>query len=88
MKFFAGLCLATSALAVSIDRLEKRDSPLAINIESVGNSAVKATIVNTGSSPIKVFKTGTILDTKPIEKTQVFSGGKPPSQPPWLVAPL
>lgn len=76
MKFIAGLSLATSALALSIERIEKRDSPLSVNIESVGNSAVKATIVNTGSSAVKVFKTGTILDDIPVEKTKVFAGCK------------
>lgn len=76
MKFFAGLSLATSALALSIERIEKRDSPLAVNIESVGNSAVKATIVNTGAEAVKVFKTGSLLDDIAVEKTQVFAGGK------------
>lgn len=75
MKFSAILGFVVSALAVSIERLEKRDSPLAVKIESVGNSAVKASITNTGTSAVKVFKAGSILDTIPVEKTKVFSGG-------------
>lgn len=76
MKFNAILCFVASALAVSIERLEKRDSPLAVTIESVGNSAVKASITNTGTTPVKVFKAGSILDSIPVEKTKVFSGSK------------
>lgn len=75
MKFNAVLCFVASALAVSIDRLEKRDSPLAVKIESVGNSAVKASITNTGATAVKVFKAGSILDSIPVEKTKVFAGG-------------
>lgn len=76
MKFIAIASLVASALAVSIDRLEKRDSLLAVTIESVGNSAVKASVTNTGTSAVKVFKSGSIFDSVPVEKTQVFSGGE------------
>lgn len=72
MKFITGLSLIASALAVSID-LEKRDGPLAVTIESIGNSAVKATITNTGSEAIKVFKTGSLLDSTAVEKAEIFT---------------
>lgn len=79
MKFITGLSLVASALALSIERIErieKRDSPLTVSIESVGNTAVKASIVNTGTSAVKVLKTGSILDDIPVEKTKVFAGSE------------
>lgn len=74
MKFFTGLSLVASALAVRMD-VTKRDSPLKVEIQSVGNSAVKAVITNTGSEPIKLMKTGSILDQTAVEKAEIFSGG-------------
>lgn len=74
MKFLTGLSLVASALAVRID-VTKRDSPLKVEIQSVGNSAVKAVVTNTGSEPIKLMKTGSILDSKAVEKAEIFSGG-------------
>ncbi|CAG9975641.1 unnamed protein product [Clonostachys byssicola] len=71
MKFVPFVALASMALAAPSS--EKRDdSPLDIKIEMVGNSEVKATIVNTGSSSLKVLKTGSILDSAPVEKARVF----------------
>lgn len=74
MKFLTGLSLVASALAVRMD-VTKRDSPLKVEIQSVGNSAVKAVVTNTGSEPIKLMKTGSILDNKAVEKAEIFSGG-------------
>lgn len=74
MKFLTGLSLVASALAVRLD-VTKRDSPLKVEIQSVGNSAVKAVVTNTGSEPIKLMKTGSILDQTAIEKAEIFSGG-------------
>ncbi|KAH8747167.1 Deuterolysin metalloprotease family-domain-containing protein [Diaporthe sp. PMI_573] len=73
MKFFTGLSLVASALAVRMD-VTKRDSPLKVEIQSVGNSAVKAVVTNTGSEPIRLMKTGSILDQTAVEKAEIFSG--------------
>ncbi|KAI8309729.1 Neutral protease 2-like protein [Colletotrichum sp. SAR11_59] len=76
MKFLTGLsCFAALASAVVVD-LNKRDSPLDVKIEAVGNSAVKASITNTGASDLKVFKTGSILDKLAVEKAEVFAGSE------------
>lgn len=76
MKVLASLpFLAALARAVSVD-LEKRASPLDVKLEMVGNSAVKATVTNTGSTNLKVFKTGSFLDEAAVEKADVFSGGE------------
>lgn len=74
MKFFSSLAaLATLATAATI----KRDSPLDVKLESIGNTGLQATITNTGSDSLKIFKTGSILDKAPVEKIQVFKGGEP-----------
>ena len=63
--------LATAAFAFSLD-----DSPLNVEIEFTGNTAVKALIKNTGSGDLKLFKTGTFLDDTHVEKVEVFKAGK------------
>lgn len=76
MKFIASLpYLAALANALAVD-LSKRDSPINVELEMVSNSEVKAKITNTGSEALNVFKTGSILDSRPIEKTAVTVGGK------------
>lgn len=72
MKFVAGVSLAASlASAVSV-HLGRRETPLDVKLEMVGNTAVKATITNTGADALKVFKTGTFLDDSATEKVEVF----------------
>lgn len=75
MKFLAIPFAAALASAVSVD-LNKRDTPLEIKIELVGNSGVKASLSNTGSEDLTVLKTGSILDDLEIEKSEVFAGCK------------
>ncbi|KAI2782786.1 metallo proteinase [Daldinia loculata] len=76
MKFTTGISLfAAAASALSVD-LNKRDSPLDVKLEMVGNTAVKASITNTGASDLKVFKTGTFLDENAAtEKVAIYQGG-------------
>jgi hypothetical protein len=77
MKFFQGLSVFASVVsALSVD-LGKRNSPLEVKIQMVDNSLVEATITNTGSETLRLFKTGTILDSAAVEKTEIFSGCKP-----------
>ncbi|KAI3320194.1 neutral protease 2-like protein [Xylariaceae sp. AK1471] len=72
MKFLGNIALLASL--VSAASMGKRASPLDVQIEQVGNSGLKATITNTGAEDLKVLKTGTILDSAPVEKVQVFQG--------------
>ncbi|KAI1758880.1 Deuterolysin metalloprotease family-domain-containing protein [Hypoxylon sp. FL1150] len=76
MKFTAGISLfAAVASAISVD-LTKRDTPLDVKLEMVGNTAVKASITNTGATDLKVFKTGTFLDeNSATQKVAVYQGG-------------
>ncbi|KAI1811880.1 neutral protease [Poronia punctata] len=73
MKFAAAIsALATVASAATIN--VNKASPLDVKIEMVGNTGVKATITNTGSEDLKVFKTGSFLDKSPTEKIRVSKG--------------
>lgn len=74
MKFIIGASLLASlASAASVD-LAKRESPLDLTLELVGNTGVRASVTNSGSEPLRVLKTGSILDNLEVEKTEVFSG--------------
>ncbi|KAK1569697.1 Deuterolysin metalloprotease family-domain-containing protein [Colletotrichum navitas] len=76
MKFLAGLsCLAALASAAVVD-LNKRDSPINVKIEAVGNTGLKASITNTGASDLKVLRTGSILGKLAVEKAEVFTGSE------------
>ncbi|KAF2712584.1 deuterolysin metalloprotease [Pleomassaria siparia CBS 279.74] len=73
MKLISLATLTKLASALSID-LAKRESPLNVTIEMIGNTAVKAYITNVGSTDLKIFKTGTFLNDAPVEKLKVFQG--------------
>ncbi|KAI1175893.1 neutral protease 2-like protein [Nemania sp. FL0916] len=72
MKFLGNVALLASLASAA--SMGKRASPLDVQISQVGNSGLKATITNTGAEDLKVLKTGTLLDSAPIEKVQVFHG--------------
>jgi len=73
MKFATAVsALTTVASAASINI--PNASPLDVKINMVGNTGVKATITNTGSKDLKVFKTGSFLDKTPTEKVRVSQG--------------
>ncbi|KAI0200948.1 neutral protease 2-like protein [Astrocystis sublimbata] len=72
MKFLGNIALLASV--VSAASMGKRVSPLDVQIKKVGNSGLKATITNTGAEDLKVLKTGTLLDSAPVEKVHVFQG--------------
>ncbi|KAK7977228.1 Neutral protease 2-like [Apiospora saccharicola] len=76
MKFFATVTLLASAASAAVLDVTKRDVPLAVTLEKTGNTQVKATVVNNGKDAIKVFKTGTFLDSAAVEKVDVFQGCK------------
>ncbi|TEA13429.1 Neutral protease 2-like protein [Colletotrichum sidae] len=63
-------CLAALANGAAIN-LAKRAEPLEVKIEQVGNSELRASITNTGSTPLRVLKAGSILDGSPVEKAQI-----------------
>lgn len=64
--------LSLAALATLVSGFSLDDSPLNVELEFTGNTAVKALIKNTGSEDLKLFKTGTFLDDSHVEKVEVF----------------
>lgn len=72
MKFISGL-IALAALASAAPG--KAPTPLDIKLEGAGNAEIKAVITNTGKNNLKIFKTGTILDSSAVEKVTISSGG-------------
>lgn len=78
MMLLLPLALAGSALAARLPMVNVRQasSPLDVKVDSVGNSAVKASITNVGSKTLKLFTPGSILDSTAVEKAEVYSGCK------------
>ncbi|RYP15697.1 hypothetical protein DL765_005537 [Monosporascus sp. GIB2] len=75
MKLLASLpYLAALANAAAVELGQRAASPLDVKIEMVGNSQIKASITNTGYKGIRIYKTGSILDPRPIEKVKVSHG--------------
>lgn len=70
MKFLSFVALASMAMAAPANK--KRANALDVKLEQIGNTEVRAIISNNGVNNLKVLKTGTILDTNPVEKVQVF----------------
>ncbi|KAF2726972.1 hypothetical protein EJ04DRAFT_517549 [Polyplosphaeria fusca] len=62
--------------ALSIDSM-KRSPPLTVQLQMVDNTAIKAIVTNPGPSELKLFKAGSLLDSSPVEKVQVFQGDSP-----------
>ncbi|KLU90446.1 metallo-endopeptidase [Magnaporthiopsis poae ATCC 64411] len=74
MHFLALASLISLASGVAVD-LAQRPSPLSVAIEVVGNSEIKATVTNSGDSDLKLLKTGSILDSQAVEKTEIMGSG-------------
>jgi deuterolysin len=64
--------LSFAALVPLVSGLSLEDSPLNVELEFTGNTAVKALIKNTGAEGLKLFKTGTFLGDSHVEKVEVF----------------
>ncbi|KAL8709215.1 MAG: hypothetical protein Q9220_005957 [cf. Caloplaca sp. 1 TL-2023] len=69
---FALLTPLVSSVAVD---LEKRASDVAVTLSSAGGSVVKASIKNNAAETFKFLKSGTFLDTAPVDKATVFKNG-------------
>ncbi|KAK9443275.1 metallo-endopeptidase [Metarhizium brunneum] len=67
MKLLAGLAALVSLGATA----PQAPTPLDVQLQMDGNSAVKATITNNGKDDLKIFRTGTILDKSAIQKTRI-----------------
>jgi hypothetical protein len=78
MKLFSQLCVATLASyvnAVSVD-VNKRATPLSVELKSSGNSEVKITVINNGDKAMNLLSKGTFLDEQiPVEKVTMYTAG-------------
>lgn len=57
--------------------LEKRASDVVVTLSSAGGSVVKASIKNNAKETLKFLKSGTFLDSAPVDKATVFKDGAP-----------
>ncbi|KAL8915285.1 MAG: hypothetical protein Q9172_006903 [Xanthocarpia lactea] len=57
--------------------LEKRASDVDVTLSSLGGTVVKASIKNNAKETLKFLKSGTFLDSGPVEKATVFKDGAP-----------
>ncbi|KAI8943090.1 hypothetical protein NX059_001121 [Plenodomus lindquistii] len=78
MKFASQLlvaALASYASAASVD-VNKRESPLSVELSPAGNSVVKVKVTNTGAKAVNLLSKGTLLDEElPVEKVSMYSAG-------------
>lgn len=70
----AGLIALLPFVSPAVIDLEKR-ADVAVTLSSAGGSVVKASIKNNAGSTFKFLKSGTFLDTAPVEKATVFKDG-------------
>ncbi|KAL8848222.1 MAG: hypothetical protein Q9221_006740 [Calogaya cf. arnoldii] len=63
-----------SSFAVDLD---KRASDVVVTLSSAGGSVVKASIKNNAKETIKFLKSGTFLDSAPVDRATVFKNGAP-----------
>jgi hypothetical protein len=77
MRVFTQLSIASFA-ALSISTaipLHRRSDVLDVKLTATGNTLVKASITNTGSTPLNLFNKGTFLDSAAVEKVTVSANG-------------
>jgi len=68
----AALVSYASATAINVN---KRASPLSVELTASGNSEVKIAVTNNGETALNLLSTGTFLDElNPVEKVKIFSG--------------
>ena len=78
MKVFSQLsiaALASYATAASID-VNKRETPLSVQLSASGNTEVKVLVTNNGEKTVNLLSKGTFLDEQnPVEKVSIYSAG-------------
>ncbi|KAF2022652.1 neutral protease 2-like protein [Setomelanomma holmii] len=67
--------LASYAAAASVD-VNKRETPLKVELAASGNSEVKVTLTNNGEKTLNLLNKGTFIDeVNPVEKVTMYSAG-------------
>jgi len=77
MHSFAKLPFVIAALTQIVSGarldLEKRESALAVTLAAVENGVVKATVTNTGAEDLNLLTFGSIFDSAPVQKLDVYA---------------
>ena len=56
--------------------INKRESALEVTLATVENGVVKATVTNTGAEDLNLLTFGSIFDSAPVQKLDVYATGK------------
>jgi Deuterolysin metalloprotease (M35) family len=76
MKPFTYFGLAAFLGLAASKAIHQHAPGIEVKLHGAGNSAIKATIKNTGSKPLRLLKEGTIFDSAPVQKVHVKSQGE------------
>lgn len=76
LYFAAVAALVAPSLAHVIPRIIRRDAGLKVELSQVLATEVNAVMTNTGSESLKLLDYGTLMDTNPVQKLNVFKDGK------------
>lgn len=68
------VALAHVTSAARLD-IHKRDSALEVTLDTVENGVVKATVKNTGNDDLNLLKFGSLFDSAPVQKLNVYAAG-------------
>ena len=77
VRVVAGLLTILPLVSSFAVDLEKRASDVVVTLSSEGGSVVKASVKNNGKETLKFLKSGTFLDSAPVDKATVFKNGAP-----------
>lgn len=76
MKGFTQIIIGALATLGAARVLDQRATGLSVSLTAEGNSKVKATVTNTGTTDLNLLSVGTMLDTaEAVEKVKVYSAG-------------
>lgn len=80
LNYLKTVIFITLPLVTSIAiNLEKRAPAVTLTLSSVEGSVVKAILENTGDEDLKLLRSGSFLDSAPVEKATVSKDGGSPS---------
>lgn len=69
----AVIAQVTQSRLIDIQIRDVLESPLAVTLNAGGNGLVEATITNLGSEDLNLLKYGSLLDSAPVQKLNVFA---------------
>jgi deuterolysin len=75
MRTAAFVCLYASLVGAIPAAFTRRDTPISVKLHMTGNTEIKAVIINNGPEDLKIFKTGTFLESSATEKVEVYQHG-------------